>query len=38
MAILSNEYVLGGVAIAVIIGGGIIYARTRKFFGAKKDE
>ena len=37
MGILSNEYVLGGLLIGVLIGGGVIWKKSRKIFGSKKD-
>jgi|DEB0MinimDraft_3_1074331.scaffolds.fasta_scaffold69403_3 hypothetical protein len=39
MAILSNEYVLGGIAIGLIIGSAIVWRKTRSFFNPsdKKD-
>lgn len=35
MAILSNEYVLGGIIIGLIVGGGLIWTRSRSFFNNK---
>jgi hypothetical protein len=39
MAILYNEYVLGGLAVGLIIGSAILWRKTRSFFNPsdKKD-
>lgn len=38
MAIFSNEYVLGGLAIGLIIGSAIIWKKSRNFFNPPDKE
>ena len=38
MAIFSNEYVLGGALIALLIGGGIVWKKSRSLFGGPKKD
>jgi len=38
MAIFSNEYVLGGVIVGLIIVGGLIWTKSRNLFGDKKGQ
>ena len=33
-ALISNEYVLGGIIIGVLIGGGLIWKKSRNLFGS----
>lgn len=33
-AIMGNEYVLGGIIVAVIIGGGLAWRKSRNIFGS----
>lgn len=36
--LLSNEYVLGGIIIGVLLGGGVVWKRTRNMFGGDKKD
>ena len=38
MAIFSNEYVLGGLIVGVLIAGGTAWAKTRNWFSESKDK